>query len=275
MMRTRQLIDAWMITRPVLILNGSLNPFSLYLIAPKQSKVKSIDSRRTSSFELWLMEERIACRAVIFDFDGTLADSMPFLERIGVQIMMKYFEVSKENATQRYRSTTGLPYEHQIKMNFPENPKNQDAIEEFEKLKIERIFEQELFPDSEDTVRRLREMGIEVFVSSSTFQPTIEEYFRRKGILNLFKAIVGYRPGFEKGADHFNHINSTYNVSFEDLVFVGDSLRDYERAQGFCVFIGVKGMFNEQSFWKAGHKGHLISKLSEIPDIIDYSFSSG
>ncbi|MHA2359423.1 MAG: HAD family hydrolase [Candidatus Thorarchaeota archaeon] len=219
------------------------------------------------------MEEKISCQAVIFDFDGTLADSMPFLERIGVQIMIEFFDVSKEDATQRYRSTTGLPYEHQIKMNFPDNPMNEQAIEEFEKLKIERIFEQELFPDAEETVRRLSKMGIEVFVSSSTFQTTIEEYFRRKEILNLFKTIVGYRPGFEKGADHFNHINSTYNVSFEDMVFVGDSLKDYERAQGFCNFIGVVGMFSEQSFWKAGHKGHLISKLSEIPDLVDYSFS--
>jgi len=98
------------------------------------------------------MVEKISCNTVIFDFDGTLADSMPFLEQIGVQMMMKYFGVSKEDATHRYRSTTGLPYEHQVKMNYPDHPKNEDAIEEFEKLKIERIFEQQLFGDTEDTV---------------------------------------------------------------------------------------------------------------------------
>ena len=65
-----------------------------------------------------LMSDKISCTAVIFDFDGTLADSMPFLESIGVEMMMKYFGVSKEDATKRYRSTTGLPYEQQVKMNF-------------------------------------------------------------------------------------------------------------------------------------------------------------
>ncbi|MFX1484177.1 MAG: HAD family hydrolase [Promethearchaeota archaeon] len=214
------------------------------------------------------MEGRIPCRAVIFDFDGTLADSMPFLERIGVLIMMKYYDVSKEEATRRYRTTTGLPYEHQIKLNFPDDSRNRTAIEEFEKLKIERIYEQKLFPDSIETVQRVRDMGIEVFVSSSTFQPTIEEYFRRKGILELFEAIVGYRPGFEKGADHFNYIHSTYEVPFEQMVFVGDSLKDYERTRNFCKFVGVVGLFNDQDFHKAGHSGHIIERISQILDIV-------
>jgi len=217
------------------------------------------------------MEERNLYSAVIFDFDGTLADSMPFLKKIGVEIMMKHFGVSKEDATERYVSTTGLPYEHQIKLNFPDDQRNEMAIEEFEQLKIERIYEQELFPDAESTVRELLAMGFPVFVSSSTFQPTIEEYFRRKGILDLFKAIIGYRPGFEKGADHFNHISSGYEIPIDHMVFVGDSLKDFERSKGFCDFIAVTGMFDGSRFYEAGHRGHKISSLSEILEIIDYS----
>ncbi len=210
------------------------------------------------------MVEKISCSAVIFDFDGTLADSMPFLESIGVEMMMKYFGVSKEDATTRYRSTTGLPYEQQVKMNFPDHSNIEKAIEEFEKLKIDTIFEQQLFEDTEDTVRELKQMGIDVFVSSSTFQTTIEEYFRRLGTLSLFKGILGYRPGFEKGADHFDHIHSKYNIQFDNMLFVGDSLKDYERSQGFCKFIGIVGMFSSDDFKSKGHLGITIRKLSEI-----------
>jgi len=214
------------------------------------------------------MTEKVACKSIIFDFDGTLADSMPFLEMIGVEIMMKYFKVAKEEATQRYRSTTGLPYEHQINLNFPSHPKNHEAIKEFEDLKIKRIFDQQLFPDTENTVRDLHNEGFDIFVSSSTFQPTIEEYFRRKGIIDLFKGILGYRPGFEKGADHFNYIHEEYNVDFGDMLFVGDSLKDYERSLGFCKFIGIIGMFQQDDFTQKGHKGHLIHKLSEITNLV-------
>ncbi|TFG31286.1 HAD family hydrolase [Candidatus Thorarchaeota archaeon] len=210
------------------------------------------------------MVEKIACKAVIFDFDGTLADSMPFLESIGVEMMIKYFGVSKEDATHRYRSTTGLPYEHQVKMNFPGHPNCEKAIEEFEKLKIDTIFDQQLFDDTIDTVKKLNDMGMDVFVSSSTFQTTIEEYFRRLGILNLFRGILGYRPGFEKGADHFNHINIEYEIQFNDMLFVGDSLKDYERSQGFCKFIGILGMFTSDDFQSRGHEGIVIHTLSDI-----------
>ncbi|MBN2228591.1 MAG: HAD family hydrolase [Candidatus Thorarchaeota archaeon] len=211
------------------------------------------------------MTMKIKCRAVIFDFDGTLADSMPFLESIGVEVMMKYFKVSRQEATECYRSTTGLPYEHQIKMNFPNHSKNVEAIEEFEKMKIERIFEQQLFPDAIDTVKELNARGLDIFVSSSTFQPTIEEYFRRRGILELFRGILGYRPGFEKGADHFRHIEKEYNVPFKDMVFVGDSLKDYERSKGFCKFIALSRMFTLEDFEKLGYKGPVVFQLSEIP----------
>ncbi|MGQ4911091.1 MAG: HAD family hydrolase [Candidatus Thorarchaeota archaeon] len=211
------------------------------------------------------------CRAIVFDFDGTLADSMPFLERIGVEMMMKYFGVSKEEATERYRSTTGLPYEHQIKMNFPDHPDCDSAIEEFESLKIERIFEQPLFPNTLDVVDRLREMGIDVYVSSSTFQSTIEEYFNRLGALDKFKGILGYRPGFEKGADHFNYVKSEYGVDFADMIFVGDSLKDLKRAEGFCRFIAVLGMFTERDFRELGHSGPVIHTLLQVLDIVTRS----
>jgi phosphoglycolate phosphatase len=215
------------------------------------------------------MVDKISCKVIIFDFDGTLADSMPFLESIGVEMMMKYFKVTKEEATQRYRSTTGLPYEQQVKMNFPDHPMCEAAIEEFEQLKIDRIFDQHLFDDTEETVRELNKKGFDIFVSSSTFQPTIEEYFRRLGMMEQFKGILGYRPGFEKGADHFNHIHNKYKIEFDEMLFVGDSLKDFERSQGFCKFIGITGMFNSDDFVSKGHDGHLIRNLSEVISIID------
>ncbi len=214
------------------------------------------------------MVVKIPCRVVIFDFDGTLADSMPFLQNIGVDIMMKHFGVSKEDATEMYVSTTGLPYEHQIKMNFPGDPRNETAIEEFEELKIERIFEQDLFPDSISVVKGLKEMGLDVFVSSSTFQPIIEEFFERREIKELFTSILGYRPGFEKGVHHFNHIHGEYDVSFYDMVFVGDSLKDFERARGICDFVGLVGLFSEQDFRKEGHRDHIIENLTELLDLV-------
>jgi phosphoglycolate phosphatase-like HAD superfamily hydrolase len=161
-----------------------------------------------------------------------------------------------------------LPYEHQIKFNFPENENNEQAIDEFEELKIDQIFEQELFPDAKKTLLELNEMNLDIFVSSSTFQSTIVEYFSQRGLNDLFKEILGYRPGFEKGADHFRHIQSKYEVNSKLMVFVGDSLKDYERSLGFAQFIGKTGIFSSEDFRNIGHKGYVIDKLVELPNLL-------
>jgi phosphoglycolate phosphatase-like HAD superfamily hydrolase len=153
-------------------------------------------------------------------------------------------------------------------MNFPKDLQNETAIEEFERLKIERIFDQELFDDCADTLQKISDYEIPIFVSSSTFQSTIQEYFERKGLSHFFSEIVGYRPGFEKGADHFNHIKESHSIKLEDSVFVGDSLKDFERSLGFCQFIGIERMFSRSDFLNKGHSGNIVKSLSEIPPLL-------
>ncbi|MCK4279406.1 MAG: HAD family hydrolase [Candidatus Thorarchaeota archaeon] len=215
------------------------------------------------------MTKKLRCNAIIFDFDGTLADSMPFLANIGIQIMMKHYDVNRDEAAERYKSTTGLPYEHQIALNFPSYEQNGRAIEEFEKLKIERIFEQRLFPDVVETLTKLNEMHISVFVSSSTYQPIIAEYFAKRKLSTCFAEVVGYRPGFEKGKHHFEHIKTEHGIQLSDSLFVGDSLKDYERSKGYCRFVGLEGMFKEGDFLRAGHEGPVIQQVSELLSMIE------
>ena len=82
---------------------------------------------------------------IMFDFDGTLVDSMTFLENNAVLLLMEYYNLSKEEATNRYRETTGLPFIQQMEIIAPKNKDlNSKTIEKFEKMKIDRIYEQEL-----------------------------------------------------------------------------------------------------------------------------------
>ncbi len=215
------------------------------------------------------MTKKLRCNAIIFDFDGTLADSMPFLANIGIQIMKKYYDVDYDEASDRYKSTTGLPYEHQINLNFPGYEHNEQAIEEFEKLKIERIFEQQLFPDVVETLTQLNQMDISIFVSSSTYQPIIAEYFAKRELSTCFVEVVGYRPGFEKGKHHFEHIRAEHGIRLGDTLFVGDSLKDYERSKDYCKFVGLEGMFKEKDFRRVGHKGPVIQQVSELLAMIE------
>ena len=76
--------------------------------------------------------------------------------------------------------------------------------ESFEQEKINSIFNLPLFEDTLETIDFLRKQGYLVAISSSTTQPTIEKYCENNNL--IVDQILGYRPGFEKGKDHFDFL---------------------------------------------------------------------
>jgi len=206
-------------------------------------------------------------KLVTLDFDGTTADTMPKLEEIAVRLLIENYNLLEDEARQKYRITTGLPFEQQINILFPGNPINKEVISHFEKEKIEGIFDLPLFIDVIPTIIFLRKNGFLVAISSSTIQPTIEKYCKMRD-LEVDK-ILGYRKGFEKGKDHFDFLMKEFNLKSEELVYVGDSLKDCERAQSSDIlFIAKIGMFSKEQFDEISFSKIVISDLTELKELI-------
>ncbi|MCK5159742.1 MAG: hypothetical protein KAR08_11320, partial [Candidatus Heimdallarchaeota archaeon] len=104
-------------------------------------------------------------KLVTLDFDGTTADTMPTLEEIAVKLMVKHYELETEDARAKYQITTGLPFEQQMELIFPDDPNNEVVISKFEKEKIESIFDLPLFNDAKKTIDLFREMDYLVAIS--------------------------------------------------------------------------------------------------------------
>lgn len=200
---------------------------------------------------------------IVLDFDGTVADTMPKLEEIAVKLMTREYGLTEKEARTKYVYTTGLPFIQQIDTLFPGNPKNKHVVEQFEKEKLEKIFDQPLFPDAKETIRKLKEAGYIVCISSSTFQPIIERYFKLKKV--EADLILGYRKGFEKGRDHFEYIKQKFGVNSDNLIFVGDSLKDAQRAvQNNVKFVAKLGLFKTEEFKEIAPECPVINNLSEV-----------
>ena len=206
-------------------------------------------------------------KMITLDFDGTTADTMPTLEKTAVRLITENYSLEEDDARTKYRNTTGLPFEQQIGILFPENEKNEFVISEFEKEKIEGIFDLLLFSDAKDTINYFRENKYLVAISSSTTQPIIEKYCQQRGL--EVDQIVGYRPGFEKGKDHFNFLMEKFELINDEMIYVGDSLKDCERAQGSeIIFIGRFGMFTQEDFDKISKSKLYISELADLKEIV-------
>jgi len=204
--------------------------------------------------------------AVIFDFDGTIVDSMNAFADIAAEVMPKRLKIDSATARRLYFETSGLPFFQQLEAIFPGDPANKETAEEYERLKLEGYFEEPLFDDALDTVKTLRDRGLRVAVSSNNFQHLVDQFVERRGM--EFDMVLGFRDGFAKGADHFRHLETELSIPKDEIVFVGDSLKDGERAGQYGVnFIAKEGIFTREQFQEKFPGTTVIANLSELKDI--------
>lgn len=205
-------------------------------------------------------------RAVIFDFDGTLVDSMEAFADIAAEAMSRHLKIDAATGRRRYLETSGIPFFQQLELIAPGNPNNATASEEFERRKIENYFDEPLYHDTAKTLRHLRAQGIKVVVSSNNFQHLVDQFVERKGI--AFDLVLGFQEGFDKGEAHFRQVERTLGIPREQMTFVGDSLKDGERARASGVpFIGKEGTFSRQEFRAEFPKARVIRNLGELMEL--------
>lgn len=200
---------------------------------------------------------------VVFDFDGTLVDSMSAFADIAARVMPRRLPVDAATARRLYLETSGLPFFQQLETLFPGDPAIAATAEEFEQAKAEGYFDEPLYEDAAETLAHLRERGVRVAVSSNNFQELVDRFVERAGI--FFDLVLGFREGFAKGEAHFAHIEESFGIPREQIIFVGDSLKDGERARASGVaFIGKEGIFTRKQFRKQFPDAPVITTLSEL-----------
>jgi FMN phosphatase YigB (HAD superfamily) len=80
--------------------------------------------------------------------------------------------------------------------------------------------------------------------------------------------VLGFRYGFEKGKDHFDYVMKKCGLNREELIFVGDSLKDAEKAITNGVrFIGLCGIFSKEDFQKVESDLQTITSIKELKEI--------
>ena len=187
-------------------------------------------------------------KAIIFDFDGTIADTMPFLTELAVSLITESYGGSREEAHRKYLETTGMDFASQIEQGFPGHSKNREVITTFEARKRDGVLSHPLFPEVIPTLKYFKDRNIRRFVCSSTTPAIISEYIRRHKIGNWLDDCLGYEPGFSKDKQ-IESILKQHALEPDEVIFVGDSLRDYDFVKDRNIrFIGVHGLFDEEAF---------------------------
>ncbi len=212
------------------------------------------------------MAKTINKKVVVFDFDGTIVDSMESFAQIASKVMPKYYDIDSNKAYNLYLNTSGIPFFQQLETIFHGNPINTTAANEFEQEKKKSYHEKKLFSDAADTLKSLKEKNVKVIISSNNFHELVEAFVSRLDI--KFDMVLGYKENFSKGADHFEHIIKKTGHTKDEITFVGDSLKDADKANDFGVdFIAKEGIFTKNDFNKHSPQAKVISSLKELKEM--------
>lgn len=207
----------------------------------------------------------IGLKAVIFDFDGTIADTMPFLSDLAVDLLTKNYEISGDEARRRYLETTGMDFGSQIEQIFPQHPSNCAVVAAMEASKRQGILEHPLFDEVVPALTFFKERNVMRFVCSSTQEAAVRQYTKKMGIDDLLDGCFGYRPGFTKDKQ-VDFIVNHYCLDPNEVIFVGDSLMDYQFVKNKGIpFVAIRRLFEEEHFRERGlFSVHDLTALASI-----------
>lgn len=213
------------------------------------------------------MTKRLAKEVVIFDFDGTIVDSMQAFADIAAHVIPKYYSMDAQTARRKYLETSGIPFFQQLEVLFPNDESNDIAADEFERIKKKDFMSKPAYSGTRETLENLRKRGIKTVVSSNNFQELVDPHVEKLGI--IFDIVLGFKTNFAKGKDHFAYIEKVLNVQKEKMLFVGDSIKDGERAESFGIdFIGKTGTFTKDEFKSKFPNSEIINDIIELQDIL-------
>ena len=218
------------------------------------------------------MEREI--KLVIFDFDGTLADTK---ENIILTFQMTMKELGVEiKSRQECAATIGLTLEDAFKVLYPGM-----AAEKYILLRdtYRRIFKENrkilvpgLFPEVMETLEELRRRGYLMSIASSRLSPSLQSFLEDMKIAHLFEyAIGGDNVEHPKPApDAVLQILRHYNLSAEEAFVVGDMPFDINMSTNAGVkSCGVTWGNADAAQLKESGANYIIDKMSQLLEILN------
>ena len=213
-------------------------------------------------------------KLVIFDFDGTLADTK---ENIILTFQMTMKELGVEiKSRQECAATIGLTLEDAFKVLYPGM-----AAEKYILLRdtYRRIFKENrkilvpgLFPEVMETLEELRRRGYLMSIASSRQSPSLQSFLEDMKIAHLFEyAVGGDNVEHPKPApDAVLQILRHYNLSAEEAFVVGDMPFDINMATNAGVkSCGVTWGNADADQLKESGANYIIHKMSQLLEILN------
>jgi|SaaInlStandDraft_3_1057020.scaffolds.fasta_scaffold51355_2 HAD superfamily hydrolase (TIGR01549 family) len=206
---------------------------------------------------------------IIFDYDGTIADSVNIKTKAFAELYRSYGEEVEKNVVKYHLAHGGVSrfdkfkYFHKEFLNIDLNKdKVQQLAHSFSKLVIDKVVNAPYIEGAFEFISN-NYKKYSLFISTATPTNEIIEILNRKNLIQYFKDIKG-SP--ESKIDHAQQIIAANNYLKNETVFIGDSDSDREAASKnnipFVAVLSGEDMTNEK--YQINDLKNLIHLLNTI-----------
>jgi phosphoglycolate phosphatase len=206
-----------------------------------------------------------AITTVIFDFDGTLAYSLPEVKKIFLEIAKKLsYPVSPELIEKVIHKET-KEIIHELKLPLWKLPK----VEKLFRQKMETAIKDiEPFPQTEKMIIDLKKEGLKLGIFTSNAKKNIEWFLKKHRLEKYFEFVDGGSGFFGKGR-RLKKLLKKEKLKKEEVIYIGDETRDVIAGQKNRVkVIGVTWGINPRPVMAKYHPDYLVDSQQEIVSIV-------
>ena len=201
-------------------------------------------------------------KTVIFDFDGTLADTLEVMlaifNRIAPEYKCKQVEFSEK---EKYLGLSIPELLKEVNVSMLLLPRlalrmKNELTKELHKVSA--------FPGIEESLHNLKEIGYSLGVMSSNSVKNINAFLKRNSLFELFDFIHSGKNIFGKDKV-ISRILSKYKIPKDSVVYVGDEHRDIEAVKKINIpIISVTWGLNSKELLEKHKPNLIISQVSEL-----------
>ncbi len=211
-------------------------------------------------------------KAILFDFDGTLADTAPGI----VRNMAQTFEEMglPVPAEQDMKDTIGIPLVKALQMlgNLSDED-TQVAMDTYLRLyPTVEVSYVSIFPQVKETLQVLANQGIRMAIATSRGAESLELIMRNHGIEGFFETTITNDDHLtpKPAPDMVLHLLERMEVTADETIVVGDTTYDIRMGNGAgCKTVAVTYGNHPKEKLASAEPSYTIDEFGELMRIVD------